>query len=141
MNNSLKQLSDLKYQECKQNFPGVPDYAVPRTKYDDKTANGLTKCIIDFIRLSGNHAERIANMGRQIGTGKNRKWIPGTGTNGTADIHAIKSGRTVCIEIKIGADRQSDKQRQYQSKVEASGGVYVIARTYEDFINKWEKIK
>ena len=93
MSTAIETLTTLKYQEAKEKFPGVPDFAIPKTKYSDKTANDLTKCIIDFIRVTGGHAERIANMGKQIGTGKNRKWIPSSGTRGTADIHSMKAGR------------------------------------------------
>ena len=67
---------------------------------------------------------------RQIGT---TKWIPGTGTNGTSDIASTVAGRSVKIEVKIGADRQSQAQQKYQKQVEAAGGVYVIARNFEDF--------
>ncbi len=103
MNEALHTLAELKYQETKDKFPGVPDYAIPRTKYSDKTANDLTMCIIDYIRVTGGHAERVANMGRQIGHGVNRKWIPGTGTKGTADVHSMKAGRFIAVEVKIGA--------------------------------------
>jgi hypothetical protein len=41
------------------------DYVV-RTKYIDTTANGLTKCVIDYINFIGGQAERISNTGRYI---------------------------------------------------------------------------
>jgi hypothetical protein len=148
LNTALQTLAELKRAELHRDFPGVPDYALPRTKYTDKTANDLTKCIIDYIKVTGGHAERVANTGRQIGHGVNRKWIPGTGTNGSADISATKpieiSGRKVgikvAIEVKIGRDEQSPAQKKYQYQVEQSGGVYIIARDFESFLEQWERI-
>lgn len=133
---SLQTLSELKTTELRRDFPGVPDYAVPKYKYEDKTANGLTRCIIDYIRVTGNHAERINTTGRVIHSKGRSKYIPTTGTKGSADIHSIKSGRSIAIEVKIH-DKQSDKQKQYQNAVEQSGGVYIIARTFDDFLEQW----
>lgn len=70
---SLADLAEMKTAELRRDFPAVSDYAIPKTKYEDKTSNGLTRCILDYIQVTGNFAERIANMGRQIGSGKNRK--------------------------------------------------------------------
>lgn len=137
---SLNDLSVLSRQNLRAKHPGVPPDYVPAIKYSDRTANGLTRALIDFCRLTGHHAERVANMGRQIGTGKNRKWIPGTGTNGTADIHIVKNGRFVACEIKIGADRQSEAQRRYQLDIERAGGIYLIVKDFEDFLQQWRQI-
>jgi hypothetical protein len=30
-------------------YPSVPIPMIPLTKYEDKTANGLTKCIVEFL--------------------------------------------------------------------------------------------
>ena len=145
---NLQQLSDMKHQAEVSTLDKFPAEYLPRTKYSDKTANGLTRCIIDFIRLTGGHAERVSNMGRQIGSGRNRKWIPGTGTNGTADISATKLieiegrkvGIRVAIEVKVGRDRQSAVQREYQCQIEQAGGVYLVANDFKDFIIKWNNI-
>ena len=53
MNTAIEVLAALKYQEAKDKFPGVPEYAIPQTKYSDKTANDLTRCIMDFIKVTG----------------------------------------------------------------------------------------
>lgn len=51
------------------NHPNVPSHAVPEPKYEDKTANGLTKCVIDFLNnTKGCYAERISSEGRVIDT-------------------------------------------------------------------------
>lgn len=145
---AIKYLESIANEAARKRYPNTPPkYLAPRTFRDD-TANGLTQCIIQFIRLKGGQAERISNTGRRIDTqitfcdviGCQRTiggthWINGTGTNGTADISATIAGRSVKIEVKIGADRQSEVQKLYQQAIEKAGGIYVIASTFEQFLN------
>jgi len=141
---AVKYLESLAYQAARKQYPSVP-YIAPR-KYRDGTANSLTKCIIDFLRLSGHQAERISNTGRFLDNrksfinalGQDRpigscKWIPGTGTNGTADISATIYGRSVKIQVKIENDQQSKDQKTYQRSVEDAGGLYMMATSFEQF--------
>jgi hypothetical protein len=150
---ALKILSSLKLEDTKRKYPTVPEYAIPLPKYSDKTANGLTKCIIDFLILSGQFAERTGNEGRVIDSRKTYtdvlghtkvsgqvKRIPGSGTKGTSDIKAVINGRMIAIEVKIGADRQSESQKDYQAKVERAGGQYWIVRSFDDFFAHYAKI-
>lgn len=110
-----------------------------KPKREDTTANGLTRCIIDFITLHGGQAERITVMGKPVeqrtasGRTYGVKWVQGQMTVGSADISATIQGRSVKIEVKIGADRQSEAQRRYQSDIERAGGIYYIARNFADF--------
>lgn len=145
MNKSTLQNLEIEY--LKRKYPNVPVNRYALTKWDDKTANGMTRCIIAFLKFNGWQAERVSNMGRPVDQrrtvkdilGRERqigsmKWIPGSGTKGTADISATIKGRAVKIEVKIGADRQSEAQRVYQANVEQAGGVYVIAKNFDDFV-------
>ena len=140
-------LTNLAITELKLKYPNVRDHCVRAQKYSDKRANGLTKCITDFLKLSGWQAERISSMGRMIDKrvintdclGRQRtigslQYIKGTSTNGTADISATIKGRSVKIEVKIGADRQSEAQKKYESDVNKAGGVYVIAKDFDMFM-------
>jgi hypothetical protein len=145
---NLKELGHSKTNYLRAKYPNVPDHAIGKGKpYSDKTANGLTKCIIDAINLCGGQAERISNTGRVIDTSSTytnvigqrktmggSKYIPGTGTNGTADISAIYKGLSLKIEVKIGRDKLSAVQEKYRDQVEASGGIFIIARSYESFV-------
>lgn len=146
MNTALKILEDLAFEDKKKKYPDQP-YLV-KTKYSDKSANALTKSIIAFVRLNGGQAERISNTGRVVDGRKtytdalghrrtigNIQWIPGTGTQGTADISATIDGRSVKIEVKHGRDRQSEAQKKYQADVERSGGVYYVSKNFDDFYN------
>lgn len=121
-------------------YPNVPAYALKKFKREDKTANGLQKCIIEFLQLEGWQAERINVMGRPVfktnkqGEKVLDKWITGQGTTGSADISATIAGRSVKIEVKIGRDKQRKEQLEYQQAIERAGGMYVIAKTFNDFV-------
>lgn len=144
---SLKQLKALKLAHLKQQSPNVPEYAIPMPKYEDKTANGLTRCIIDWINLNGGQAERISSSGRYIDGSKvvsshigqrktigSGKWIPGNSTNGSADISATIKGRSVKIEVKIGKDKMSPAQEKYKADVERAGGLHIIGNSFDQFL-------
>ncbi len=145
-------LQKLSMEYKRRRYPNVPVESIPKSIYKDNTANGLTKCVIDFLSFSGWQAERINNTGRMIdrretyidSIGRSRtiggvEWIKGTGTDGTADISATIAGKSVKIEVKIGADRQSDAQQQYQAAVERAGGLYCIAVDFAQFYSWYIK--
>lgn len=145
--NAVKQLEmDLWQHEC-DTHPALVQHAsetpfpmqayIPMPSREDTSANGLTRCIIDFIKLRGGQAERISITG--IPTKKrdvygNTIWRTSHMTVGTADISATIHGCSVKIEVKAGADRQSDTQRKYQADIERAGGLYYIARDFESFV-------
>ena len=133
----------------KKKYPNFP--YPPTPSYTDKTSNGLTKCIVDFLNLSGHHAERINSMGfakdnrrkvvdvvGQTRTIGDVTWIKGNTQKGTADISATIHGQSVKIEVKCeatGDRRQSEAQKKYQSQIENAGGKYIIARNFQDFFD------
>lgn len=144
-------LINLKLDYLRSKHPSMPDHGIPQPKYTDKTANGLTKMIIEFLQLKGHQAERISTTGRyidntkivsdvlghkkQIGSGE---WIKGTSTKGSADVSATIQGRSVKIEIKIGRDRQSKAQVDYMIAINKAGGIYVIAKDFDQFYRWYE---
>lgn len=139
MKESIKKLQLQVHEwECSLH-PTVPGSYIPMNNYTDKTANGLTRCIVDFIRANGGQAERINTTGmpiiRQLPSGRTETtWRKGNTTKGSADISAIIGGKSVKIEVKIGHDRQSEAQKKYQKAVEAAGGMYFIAKSFDDFL-------
>jgi hypothetical protein len=149
----LQSLAKLKASHLRAKYPNVPDHAISKGKpFKDITANGLTKCIIDAINLCGGQAERISNTGRVIDTSYTytnvigqmktiggSKYIPGTGTNGTADISAIWNGLSLKIEVKIGMDKLSPQQITYGEHIERAGGIYLVARSYSGFVEEMER--
>lgn len=149
---AVKLLEEMANKAAQEKYPNTPpEWLAPR-KYRDDTANRLTKCIIHYIRLTGGQAERISYTGRQITRNNNyvdvvgfqrsiinTHWIPGTGSKGTADISATIEGKSVKIEVKIGRDKQSAAQKQYQQNLESAGGIYLIATNFQSFYD-WHKV-
>ena len=151
MSFSLKDLSDLEWKYRCSNTQ-MPAAYVVRTKFTDKTANGLTKAVITFLTLHGHQAERINTTGRYLDNSKivtdcigrqrvlgKGKWIPGTSTKGSADISAIVKGISVKLEIKM-KDKQSQAQKDYQQAVENAGGKYYLVHSFEEFISYYNAL-
>ena len=155
-------LEELYINYTKQNYPNFPEYAIPKEKFSDKTANELTKTICKFITYIGGQAERISNQGqyrdntkvvtdvlgrkRTIGSGT---WTKGQGTNGTADISStipikMKNGQTIGlslkIEVKFGKDRMSQAQGRYKQEIEKTGGRYMIAKDFDSFLIEFREL-
>jgi hypothetical protein len=141
-------LKALEIEQLKAKYPSMRPELIPLTDWKDNSANGLTKCIIFYINALGGQAERISSQGQyregkkiKVGTGEIQyekqlpgKWTPGQSTKGTADISATIRGRSVKIEVKYGKDIQSDAQKNYQEMIERAGGIYIIARNFDDFV-------
>ena len=150
----LKQLSDLEHERACLRSPSMPRDYVPRHKYIDNTANGLTRCVVDWINFNGGQAERISTTGRVIDNSKvvtdvmgstrkigSSKWIKGTGRNGSADISSTIpvtiAGQKVGISAKWEVkqkDTQRKEQIEYQQEVENAGGHYFIVHDFEEFM-------
>jgi hypothetical protein len=128
---ALSILRELKQAENRKLYPNVPEHALPRPKYSDKTANELTRAITDYIRLNGGYCTRINTTGQFRGG----KWVKGTTSKGTADLHAAISGRHVSIEVKIGRDKLSPAQIKQAGIIERAGGLYYVARNFSDFFD------
>lgn len=142
---------DFLLAKMKAKAPNMPIHCLPIKSFSDKTANGLEKMIVEWINGHGYQAERIKNTGRMLDNRKtvtdvcgftkvigSTQWIKGTGTNGTSDISATIKGRSVKIEVKIKNDKQSEAQKQYEKAIVQAGGVYLICKSFDDFIDWWD---
>ena len=151
-NAAIIELRKLALEYKRNKYPNVPYLETTIHHYSDNSANGLTRCIIDFLKFSGWQAERVANMGKYVDArkhyvdilGHNRiigtgKWISGQGRRGSADIHATIAGVSVKIEVKFGQDQQSVAQKQYQQSIQQAGGIYYIARDLNSFFDWYTK--
>ena len=150
----LERMADAAVREKYKNVEAK--YLSPR-KYEDRSSNGLTRCCIDFIRLSGYQAERINCIGKRIDNTKvvtdvldrkrvigSTKWLPTSGQKGTADVSAVIRGMAVKIEIKAGNDRQRPDQVEYQKQIEQAGGIYLIVRSFAelyDWYNEFTAVR
>jgi len=102
-------------------------------------ANALTAAIVNYLNLNGGCVTRVNSTGMH----RNGRWTYSTTRKGTPDIMGAYNGKPVGIEVKIGKDKQSDYQKQFEEDYTKSGGVYIIAKTfdqfYEDFNNSLKK--
>ena len=122
--------------------PNLPEYAITTPKYEDRTANGLSRCIIDFLNSQeGCCCFRISNEGI-LRIDKNGKAFRATSSmqNGISDLISCVWGRFVSIEVKVNKDVQSDAQKEYQRQTENARGYYVIAKDFASFLN-WFNFK
>jgi len=150
---ALKIIYSLIEADNVRKYPNNP-YPLRAKPYNLKKTGDITKAVIKWIQLHAGQAERISSTGRyiddsitstnvmgqtvKIGSGK---WIPGTSTNGTADISAIlKNPDGIAIPLKIELknaatrDRIRQKQIEYKRQVEAAGGVYLVVKTFSGFV-------
>lgn len=122
----------------------VPPHCRPIKKFSDSSANELTKAILAYAKLKDFFAERQSSEGRYrpgeevtnvLGQKRQMKgqWLPGQG-KGKADIKALIKGRLIEIEVKHGRDKLRPDQIKYKEQIERSGGVYIVVKTWEDFI-------
>jgi hypothetical protein len=127
----LAALNELSDQEKRNKYQLVDERYIPKSKYKDGTANELTSAVVRFLQLKSHWATRINTMGKYLT--HERKWIPGTTQRGTADIHTVINGRHVSLELKIGRDKMSPDQVETKRQIEASGGVYMVIKTFQEF--------
>lgn len=144
---TLKTLSELitNHEQAK-----IPEHCRSPKRLSEASANELTKSILAWFKYMREvnkakmFAERQGAEGRYrpgavvtnvLGQKKQMKgqYLPAH-NKGAADIKAMINGRAIEIEVKHGKDRQSDDQKKYQDRVESGGGIYLIVKTWDDFM-------
>jgi hypothetical protein len=137
-----KNMKRMKLEHLQKSAPGFFEasggFTMEVKAYSDKTANALTKSIIDYIKFSGGDANRINTQGTMRKINGKAKWTHGGTRRGTADVHAIFRGRHISVEIKIGRDRVSEYQNKEKDRIERAGGLYFTARDMPSFIEWFE---
>lgn len=118
--------------------PNIPRHAMPRPKYGQTTANELTACVRDFLVMRGHHANRVNTQGNY--SQKLGKFIHSGSTRGASDLNCIINGLSVQIEIKVGKDKLSEAQIKQRDSVQAAGGIYIVVKNFDDFIDQYCEI-
>lgn len=102
------------------------------TKYSVKKAvleSVIQRQILDYLNLKDIFHFRVNTMGVM----RNGRYCPSpTIRKGTADIIAILEGRFVAIEVKRFGAKQTADQAKFQTDVETSGGIYILAYSVND---------
>lgn len=141
--NWKEQLKVLKHEHLKAKSPGFYELSggtkMKLKPYNDKTSNGLTKSIIDWITFNGGSATRVSCTGQVRKINGVMRYTHGTTRKGTSDIMACIKGKFVSIEVKVGKDRLSEFQVREKALIEKSGGVYFVAKDMDSFIDWFSK--
>ncbi len=124
----LSQLADAHKQKRSPNFPAK---YIPRSKYSDKDAGGLTKSVVDYASLCGHFATRLQSTGTYRDDIK--RFVGSQQRAGLPDVFIIVNGHAVFCEIKIGKDNLSDVQKQAIADLERAGASVFIARNFDCF--------
>jgi len=101
----------------------------PKKGKKPSESSALTDAVIKYIKLHGGVAYRINTVGvydEKLGGLRNsgmKKGLP--------DVIGIYKGRFLGVEIKVGKDRQSDHQKDREVEINQAGGVYLIAKTFD----------
>ena len=132
---NLKELSKLADKLKAEAHPLLPPHALVKKRFKDTTANELTKTIIwDMYHVRGGVGYRINNGA--VYDLKKKVHRKGVQRKGIPDIIGIIDGKFYGIEVKIGKDRQSADQKEIEKEINDSGGVYFIAKSYDDYLSK-----
>ena len=98
------------------------------------TANALTAEILAGISERHLGVAWRSNVVRAMAIGRSGKpRMISAGIEGQGDITGIlNDGRRLEIEVKVGRDQQSDRQKAFERVIQKHGGVYVVARDKEE---------
>ena len=105
-------------------------------------ANDLTKSIVTFLNLSGWKVWRQNNVG--IFDTKKKVFRSGNNLKGVSDIIGFnkKTAQFIAVEVKIGKDKLSEPQTDFLASVISSGGVAIVAKSFDGFMEAYkEQIK
>jgi hypothetical protein len=126
---SVKQLEQLSYDADCRKHPSVDPRFIAKRSYRDDSANSLTRCITDYIKISNGFASRV-NVSGTWRPGLN-KYTYSTTRRGLSDIVGTWQGLSLYIEVKASkGDRQSDDQRKVEQEVTAAGAYYYLAHDF-----------
>lgn len=119
-------------------FPSVPDYAIVKHKKKKSPSNQLADDIKKYCDQIKAHFQRINTQGNYNAYLK--KWTFSGATRGASDCLITYQGKAYHVEIKIGKDKLSPGQKKFKESVESAGGVYIIAKTFDQFKNDFQKV-
>ena len=139
MSAALQALTTLEYEHKRTQHPAVPAHAIPKPKFSDRDANGLTRCIVRFIELRGGFASRLSSTGTF--RADLQRFVSSQQRAGLPDVLAVVGGLALFVEVKIGKDRLSDDQRQTIADLQEAGALVFVATDFAGFFEWFEDLK
>lgn len=136
---AVKQLENDWFEYQYRNKQHLPEHIRVKDKFRDDSANGLTKCIIKYLKINGAFATRLNSTGMYRNDLK--RFVHSNQVKGMADIIATYKGLSLNIEVKIGYDKMSVHQLKVKKDIEQAGGYYFIARNFTEFKEYFVELK
>jgi hypothetical protein len=94
--------------------------------------------ILDYLALKGIfHYRQNSGAFAIPETANHARRFFRAGVPGVPDIICVIKGQFVGIEVKAPKGKQSEHQKEFQRKIEAAGGRYVLAHSLEDVISEF----
>ena len=137
MSNALKTLCALADRRKAERSPNFPPKFIPRSKYSDRDANGLTRCIVDYLNFSGHFATRLQSTGQY--RADLQKFVGSQQRAGMPDVLAVVEGQAVFVEVKAGNDRLSDAQKATHTALTNAGAAVYVAHDFQGFYDWFTK--
>ena len=132
---AILELERMALAANREKYPNLPESARYIGKFS-KTANGLTKCIMEYVKLRGGFCARINTMG-VIRSGK---WTRSGSTLGMPDLQGVFNGLPFYVEVKHGQDRLSEIQRKRIAELEEAGAKVFVAHDFEGFFEWFNEL-
>jgi hypothetical protein len=123
-----------------QRSPNVPAHAKVLTRKRKKTETGeLTFLILKYSEFKSATSYRINSQGQY--DPRTKKWRPSMQKKGLSDIQIIYRGRFIACEVKaLKTDKLSIHQLERKAEIENAGGLFIQARTFEQFQLEFDSI-
>lgn len=129
----LEMLADARKAEL---HPTLPPHARVKSKYSDKSANELTRAVVDWFGFQGQFATRLQSTGTYREDLK--RYVPSQQRRGLPDVFAVINGRAVHVEVKVGNDRLSDDQKEAIKALQAAGAAVHVVGTFQQFFEWYQ---
>jgi hypothetical protein len=123
-----------------QRSPNVPVHAKVLTRKRKKTETGeLTFLILRYSEFKNATSYRINSQGQY--DPRTKKWRPSMQKKGLSDIQIIYRGRFIACEVKaLKTDKLSIHQLERKSEIVNAGGLFIQARSFEQFQLEFDSI-
>lgn len=106
-------------------------------KKDFAKEKDTQRLILDYLRITKQTFWR-----NNTGAFKNKEGnFYRFGDLGSPDIFIVRKGQIYGIEVKGTNGKQSEYQKEWQTKFEKSGGIYLLVYSPEEFIKKYSLIQ
>lgn len=143
---AVKELEQMVLDADRAKHPLIPPQYVAPTSFRDDSANGLIRCILTFLKLSGHPAKQISSTIKRSDNrttfedvnGRKRtigsiSYMRRSDKSGAWDISAIIFNSSV--KIKIGPYQQNLIYADYPKVLEIFGEKFLIVSSFEQFMD------